>query len=194
MAQSGGIAQSAFNGCDKLKEIEFDFTTPTSGNLSALDADAVTALKNIYKMFAASENSFGDNGDGGIQAPTADKAWLPTTTAATTLTFNDGDKTLSSTVNGIKWSAKVTKPTTGGDFTNENVTSATIKLQSAETLEITGTVAMQGQSFKYKYTTLSNQDGNVDLNTGNNNSQALPSNIKTIKIVLKKAVPGGRLA
>lgn len=62
MAQSGGIGQSAFNGCTTLTTIEF--VLDNVANLSTLgtaNATNVTALKNIYKMFAASENSFGDN-------------------------------------------------------------------------------------------------------------------------------------
>ena len=73
LAQSSGIAKDAFKGCTNqaFTTIEFDFTTPTSNNLSDLGTDAITALTNIYKMFAGGDNSFGDNGDGVIQTPTS---------------------------------------------------------------------------------------------------------------------------
>lgn len=61
-----GIARDAFNGCTNLKTIEFDFTTKAGknlgdDNLGESDTSAVTALTHIYQMFAASDNSFGDN-------------------------------------------------------------------------------------------------------------------------------------
>lgn len=74
MAQNGGIAQSAFKDCTKLETIEF-----VANGLTQLDSfnDADTyvtgSLTNIYKMFAGGDNSFGDNGDGVIQTPTAEK-------------------------------------------------------------------------------------------------------------------------
>ena len=158
-------------------------------DLSALDiADAtnnVTALANIYKMFAASGNDFGDNGESGTSSATltANKAWLPTTNSSSPISFNDGNKTLSSTVNGITWSAKVAQPTDAAkQFARDDATDATSKLASATTLEITGIVAAgtgrAAGGFKYRYTNSSGQLGDQ--------SQALPSNIKTIKIVLKK--------
>lgn len=77
MAQSGAIAKDAFNGCtnESFTTIEFDFTTASGknlgdDNLGESDTSAVTALANIYKMFAASENNFSNNGDGGLGTPT----------------------------------------------------------------------------------------------------------------------------
>ena len=99
-------------------------------------------------------------------------------------------------LNGITWTALATKPGTNPNSdpipTTDNggigkITDATTQVT------ITGTVAPTGQALKYKHT---NNGDTADVNfTGDTNSQALPSNIKTIKIVLKKGtVPGGRLA
>ena len=188
MATNGGIAQSAFKDCTTLSTIEFDFTTPTGKNLSDFNTGdggqaAVTALTNIYKMFAAEGNDFGDSTQIGTSENTisANKAWLPTTNASTNPTFVDADKTLFTNFNGIKWSAKVAKPEGNGNAFTSNTDVAT-KLQNATQLEITGTLPAEatGQSFKYKYT---NNDG-TSVSTS---AQPLPSNVTTIKIVLKNA-------
>ena len=147
-------------------------------------------MTNIYKMFAASGNSFDDNTQIGTtdNALSSNKAWLPTTTT-TTPNFKSEDNTLWSTVNGIIWSAKVTKPSgTNNQFANIDASNATTKLQSAEILEITGTLPSgTAGGFKYKYRNPGDDiNNNVNLNAGNDNSQALPSSVTTIKIVLNK--------
>jgi len=78
LANNSGLDSGAFQGCtnNDFNTIEFDFTTASGknlgeDNLGESNDSAVTALTNIYKMFAASDNSFGDNGSSGIQAPTA---------------------------------------------------------------------------------------------------------------------------
>ena len=149
-------------------------------------------------MFAASDDSFSNNGDldpnptVANKKPTKDKAWLPTTTNLTESNFYDAKKAYHVDFNGITWSSKVTAPE-GVEFTtpNNNSGNATFtqlkQWSDVQTLEITGTVANTGQALKYKYTGTNGQLGSAD--------QTLPSNITTIKIVLKKGVvPEGRLA
>ena len=99
---------------------------------------------------------------------------------------SDGNFTTTKFVilNGITWTAKIydangEQKTTGGS-SSDNTISATTTTR----VEITGTVAAGG--FKYRYANTSN--GQLD-----NNNQQLPSNIKTIKITLKKD-GGGRRA
>ena len=123
LAQSSGIDSGAFNGCDKLNTIEFDFTTTNLTNtLDNLDANAVTQLTNIYKMFAASDDSFRDNVaiDTQNNKPTKDKAWLPTTTNLTGSNFDDAKKAYHVNFNGITWSSKVTAPPEDVEFTTPN--------------------------------------------------------------------------
>ena len=115
LAQSSGIDSGAFNGCDKLNTIEFDFTTTNLTNtLDNLDANAVTQLTNIYKMFAASDDSFRDNTQigQGDKAPAKTTWWLPQNIGGNDASnqgpkFNHktGDDTpanFTSTLNGIK--------------------------------------------------------------------------------------------
>ena len=149
-------------------------------------------------MFAASGNSFGDNGDGVIQTPTSAKFWLSSkhdNTITTTYTkegtttqdkpadLNGYTITKSITLNGIKWDAMITEPTNGSAITG--IKGDAIDSNTAQ-VTITGTVAAQGQSFKYKYT---NSTG-TGVNT--NSEQQLPSSVKTIKIVLKNGTGGRR--
>ena len=85
LAQNSGIARDAFKGCTGLQAIEFDFTTASaSTNLNAnrlgeSDDSAVTALANIYKMFAGGDDSFGDNTqiEDSTNAPAKTTWWLP---------------------------------------------------------------------------------------------------------------------
>ena len=121
MAQSGGIAQSAFNGCTQLNTIEFDFTTETGKNLGDAnlgegDNSAITALTHIYQMFAASEDNFSNNGsiDANTSKPTKEKAWLPTTAPLGNSNFDNTNKAYQVNFNGIKWSAKVAASASGG--------------------------------------------------------------------------------
>ena len=73
------------------------------------------------------------------------------------------------------------------DTTIEDTTGANAITNTTQTVTITGTVATAGQALKYKYTGTNGQLGSAD--------QTLPSNITTIKIVLKKGVvPEERLA
>lgn len=192
LAQSSGIARDAFKGCtnDKLSTIEFDFTTAnaTTG-LDTLGANAdanKTALTNIYKMFAASGNEFTNNsGESAIQTPTVDKLWLSK--------HGDDDNTITSdttkhnysvTLNGITWTALATKP--GADANSDPIPTegdGGIGKITSETTQVTITGTLPANTtggFKYKYT---NSDGTLPTN---NQSQQLPSNITTIKIVLKK--------
>ena len=70
LAQSSGIDSGAFNGCTKLETIEFVLNGVS--DLSTLDNNNnnTTALTNIYKMFAASDDSFSNNGgDNTIATP-----------------------------------------------------------------------------------------------------------------------------
>ena len=96
----------------------------------------------------------------------------------------------TSTINGITWKSEIT--TSVNTITEDKATEALANSATTQ-VTITGTVAPTGQALKYKHT--SNGD-TADVNfTDDTDSQALPSNIKTIKIVLKKGtVPGGRLA
>ena len=105
---------------------------------------------------------------------------------STTPTPNKVTHDYSVTLNGIKWTALATKPTSTSDptptptfITNEGETkdNGTINNDTTQ-VTITGTVATAGQALKYKYTGTNGQLGSAD--------QTLPSNIKTIKIVLKK--------
>ena len=186
LANNSGIARDAFKGCtnEELKTIEFDLNNVTDlSNLAGSDSSSnVTALTNIYKMFAASDNSFGNTITLSLSST---KAWLPTTTDLNnTSNFNSANKAYHVDFNGITWSAKVAAPESSA-FTN-TVSDITTKLSGATKVEITGTVATTGQGFKYKYTNGENNAPNLDAT--NNNSQQLPSNITTIKIVLKKKV------
>ena len=97
--------------------------------------------------------------------------------------------TKSVTLNGITWTAKIydaneeQNTTTSSSSDNDN----SITAANTNKVEITGTLPTGTTGgFKYKYTNTSN--GNLD-----GNSQTLPSNITTIKIVLKKG-NGGRRA
>ena len=60
--QNSGIARDSFNGCIELKTIEF--VLDNVSDLGTLDNNNnnTTALANIYKMFAASEDNFSSNG------------------------------------------------------------------------------------------------------------------------------------
>lgn len=92
-------------------------------------------------------------------------------------------------LNGITWTALATKPTSASNptpiptfITNESDTkynNGTINRDTTQ-VTITGTVATQGQSFKYRYTS-------ADGTSVSNSEQQLPSSVTTIKIVLKKA-------
>ena len=107
---------------------------------------------------------------------------------STTPTPNKSTHDYSVTLNGIKWTALATKPTSTSDptpiptfdsTTNDGkITTETTQVTITGTVENTSETATGG--FKYKYTNTSN--GNLD----GNNSQQLPSNITTIKITLKK--------
>ena len=185
LAQSGGIAQSAFNGCTTLNTIEF--VLDNVADLSTLDTDAnsTTALANIYKMFAAGDNSFGDNTQIGIEsnAPAAAKWWLPANVGSPKFTkkTNTTAANFTSTINGIKWVATINPD----DAATDDATAASAITSTTTQVTITGTVAPAGQALKYKHT---NNGDTADVNlTGDTDSQALPSNIKTIKITLKKA-------
>lgn len=157
------------------------------------DTDAVTALANIYKMFAAEGSGFTYNGiasgtDASTTTPTKDKAWLPGGggQSGITTTYNPKGSSnitnnFTSTINGITWKAEIT-PGSEVDSTDENAFVG--KLQNAKTVEITGTVT--SGSFKYKPTQKGGGE-TAPLDIDPNNAQQLPSNIKTIKIVLKKA-------
>ena len=70
-----------------------------------------------------------------------------------------------------------------------NAANAASKLDgTTNTVTITGTLP-DGTTggFKYKYTNRGSGNQSPDLSNNNSNSQQLPSNITTIKIVLKKA-------
>ena len=113
--------------------------------------------------------------------------------SSTTPTPNKNTHDYSVTLNGIKWTALATKPKSESDPTptptfittdGETQNNGTITQETTQ-VTITGTVAGANQALKYKYT---NGQGQIsDLGANANNSQALPSNIKTIKIVLNKA-------
>ena len=122
LAQSSGIDSGAFNGCTKLETIEFVLNGVS--DLSTLDNNNTTALTNIYKMFAASDDSFSNNGDldptVANKKPTKDKAWLPTTTNLTESNFYDAKKAYHVNFNGITWSSKVTAPPEDVEFTTPN--------------------------------------------------------------------------
>ena len=97
----------------------------------------------------------------------------------------------TSTINGITWKAEAFSKTSNSDtlvnIDLANESNAANKLANSETTQvtITGTVATAGQALKYKHT--NNGDiANVNF-AGDTNSQALPSNVTTIKITLKKA-------
>ena len=198
LAQSSGLDSGAFNGCDKLNTIEFDFTTATATDgLHNLNDNVKAQLTNIYKMFAASGNSFDDNGSGGIKTPINTNFWLSSKTGdnVTTKYKTSSGEVVSSkpssgnfstiksiTLNGITWTANI-YDASGEQSTNNNdnaITNATTQVI------ITGIVANNG-GFKYKYT---NSQGNGLDFTNSNQSQALPSNITTIKIVLNKGAAG----
>ena len=71
------------------------------------------------------------------------------------------------------------------DAATNDATAASAITSTTTQVTITGTVAPTGQALKYKHT---NNGDTADVNfTGDTDSQALPSNIKTIKITLKKA-------
>ena len=191
-SQNSGIARDSFNGCTQLNTIEFVLNNVSDLSTLGTGTDATnntTALTNIYKMFAASEDNFSNNGslNGTNTTLASDKAWLPTTETLNSQTnFNAKAKAYHVNFNGIKWESKVAAPV-GVEFIAP--TNGEAKFDPGKdwtnvtTLEITGTVTNNG-GFKYKYT---NSQGNVSLNANNNDSQTLPSNIKTIKITLKKA-------
>ena len=61
LAQSSGLDSGAFNGCTTLSTIEFDLNVSDLGTIGDAATNNVTALTNIYKMFAASGNDFGNN-------------------------------------------------------------------------------------------------------------------------------------
>ena len=112
--------------------------------------------------------------------------------SSTTPTPNKDTHDYSVTLNGITWTALATKPTSASNstptptFINEdgpNKNNGTIN-DSTTQVTITGTVP-SGQALKYKYTSFGN-GGPLNIDN-NNNVQTLPSNIKTIKITLKKA-------
>ena len=82
-------------------------------NLGEGDNSAVNALANIYKMFAASENNFSNNGSDGIGAdankPAKTKWWLPGAGIGIEGQFNakkqddtSSHANFTSTLNGIK--------------------------------------------------------------------------------------------
>ena len=106
--QNSGIAQYAFDNNTNLKTIEFDFTTANATtDLGSLTDNAIAQLTNIYKMFAAGDNSF--EGNGGLdpavnnKKPTKDKAWLPTTINLDgTINFDNAAKAYYVNFNGIK--------------------------------------------------------------------------------------------
>lgn len=198
LAQQSGLDQGAFNGCTntKFNTIEFDLNNVT--DLRTLDAsgttpNAITALTNIYKMFAASGNDFTNNdGDSGLgvtnNKPAAAKWWLPQNIGSPKFTPKQGSTpaNFTSTLNGITWKAEIT-PDDTTDATDENQAASAITTNT-QTVTITGTLPTRTTGgFKYKYT---NGEGNgLDFN-GNNQSQTLPSNITTIKIVLNKKSDG----
>lgn len=97
--------------------------------------------------------------------------------------LNGYTTTKSVTLNGIKWKAMIT------DGSGNGVTGNTGEILDTATTQVTITGTLPDGTtggFKYKYTNRGSGNQSPDLSNNNNNSQQLPSSVKTIKIVLKK--------
>lgn len=183
LSANSGLAKDAFKNSPQLQEIEFVLNG--AADLSDANASFKSQLKKIYEMFAGGSSDFATSPD-----LTSTNNWLPQTPSPGAPQVQTGEAANPSPVTfaGITWTvAKITNPTTGNgtpaDSTGGSSGSSGINSNTTK-VEITGKVATTSRtasavgSFKYKYTT--------PQGTLSNNSQTLPSNIKTIKITLNK--------
>lgn len=177
LSANSGLAKDAFKNSPQLQEIEFVLNN--AGNLDNANASFKSPLKKIYEMFAGGSSDFAVSSD-----LTATGNWLPqalsiggTTQVQTGEAANPSPVTFA----GITWTvAKITNPPTPADSTSgsSGINANTTKVEITGKVATTSGTASAVGSFKYKYTT--------PQGTLSNNSQILPSNIKTIKITLNK--------
>ena len=176
LSTNSGLAKDAFKNSPQLQEIEFVLNN--AGNLNNTNASFKANLKKIYEMFAGGSSDFTVSSD-----LTATNNWLPQTPSTGASQPQAGETTSPSSVAfaGITWTvAKITNTPAPADSTSgsSSIGSDTTQVTITGTVATgTGTTSTVGP-FKYKYTT--------PQGTLSNNSQTLPSNVKTIKITLNK--------
>ena len=176
LSTNSGLAKDAFKNSPQLQEIEFVLNN--AGDLDNAGTSFKSQLKKIYEMFAGGSSDFATSPD-----LTSTNNWLPQAPSNGAPQPQTGEAANPSPVAfaGITWTvAKITNTPAPADSTggSSSIGSNTTQVTITGTVATgTGTTSTVGP-FKYKYTT--------PQGTLSNNSQTLPSNVKTIKITLNK--------